>query len=125
MFKKYKFPLNIFMIFEKINPVIYTSDCITPNHYAIVIPKEWYFSFIKAFRNELFFNSSTLIEQSCIDTKNFSKLNDSLHLSFSKKDLILFNLFYFYLTKTRITIMLNINRKESVVSLDSLYENAN
>ena len=61
MFKKYKFPMNLFLIFEKLNPVIYTSECITPNHYAIFIPKEWYFIFHKVLKNELFYNQEKIM----------------------------------------------------------------
>jgi hypothetical protein len=40
MAKKYKFPMHLFMILDKLNPVVYTSECITPNHYAILLTPE-------------------------------------------------------------------------------------
>lgn len=124
MFKKYKFPLNLFLIFEKIEPIVYTSECITNNHYAIIIPNNWYFSFIKLIRNELFFNSSTLIEQSCVDLKNFASFNDNFNINFLKKKILFYNIFYFYFLKIRLSLFLGINN-ECVQSIDTIYENAN
>lgn len=124
MFKKYKFPLNIFMIFDKINPVIYTSQCLTDNHYVMLLPSEWYFSFMKVIRNEVTLNSSTLIEQTAIDTKNFSSLNNNFFINTNKNNLFL-NIFYFYLLKIRLTTILYVNNNSKIHSLDKIYENSN
>ena len=117
--------MNLFLIFEKLNPVVYTSECITPNHYAIFIPKEWCFIFHKVLKNELFYNSSTLIEQSAIDTKYFDKFNDEFHLNFKNKRIMLYNILYFYFIRIRLSIFLSLNIGESIKSIDSLYPNAN
>ena len=45
IFKKYQFPINLFLVFEKLNPVIvYTSQVLTPNHYVCFINKNWFYS---------------------------------------------------------------------------------
>lgn len=37
MLLKYKFPINMFLVFEKLNPIIYTSDKLTSNNFVIFI----------------------------------------------------------------------------------------
>jgi hypothetical protein len=37
MLYRYKFPINIFLVFEKINPIVYTSEKLTPNHYVVFL----------------------------------------------------------------------------------------
>jgi hypothetical protein len=32
--KKYNFPVSIFIVFEKINPIVFTSKKLTKNHYV-------------------------------------------------------------------------------------------
>lgn len=125
MFTKYKFPLNLFLIFEKINPVIFTSECLTLNHYLIYLPKEWYFSFAKVLKNELFYSSSYLVDNSAIDKKNYNKINSNLTLIDKGNRLFLFNTFYFYFIKIKLSLIVNINIGESLPSLESLYPNSN
>lgn len=125
MFKKYRFPLNLFLIFEKLNPVVYTSECLSINHYIIFIPKENYFSINKVFKNELFYSSSSLIEHSGIDTKYYDKLDNKFKLNFMGNRLMVFNTFYFYNIKVKITIFLNLFLSENIPSIESLYPNAN
>ena len=125
MLKQYKFPMNLFLIFEKLEPTVYTSECLTANHYAILLPKEYYYIFHKVLKNELFFSASTLIEQSCIDTKYFDKLSDSFHTQFGGKRILLFNILYFYFIKVRLTLFVSLNLNSKISSVDSLYPNAN
>lgn len=125
MFKKYKFPLNLFLIFEKINPIVYTSECITSNHYIIFLPKEWLFSVTKVLRNELFFSSNYLVEHSSIDAKNYTKLNENVNLFFNQNQLITYSIFHFYTIKTKLTFFTSADYLENIPSVDSLYLNAN
>lgn len=125
MFKKYKFPLNLFLIFEKLNPIVFTSECLTLNHYIIFLPKLWLYSFCKVLRGEIFFSSNYLIDHSAIDTKYYDKLNDNFRLVCNGKRLVVFSTFYFYFIKIKISLFTNINVNESLNSLDKLYPNAN
>jgi hypothetical protein len=124
MFKQYKFPINIFLILEKVVPVVYTSECITPNHYALLLPKEWYTLFNKIIRNEVTLCSSTLIEQSCIDTKYFDRLDEEFHIKLKNGRLMFYSIYYFYYTKVRLTLMVNLNLLEVINSVESFYKNA-
>lgn len=125
MLKKYKFPMNLFLIFEKISPTVYTSECLTANHYTIILPKEWYLLFNKVLKNEITCCASALIEQSCIDTKYFDRFDDEFHLKFKGSRLMFFNIYYFYFTKVRLTLMLNLDLLESLPSIELFYRNAN
>jgi len=125
MQKKYKFPMNLFLIFEKIEPIVYTSECLTNNHYVILLPKEWYFVFHKTLKSELFYNNSTMIEQSVIDTKYFDKMTDEFTTSFKGRRGMLYNILYFYYIKIRLTIFVNMHLTESIESLDAIYKNCN
>lgn len=125
MFKKYKFPFNLFLIFEKLNPIVYSSNCLTSNHYILLLPKEWYFSVIKCIKNELYFSSSTLIEHSSIDSKKFNNFNNKINLLFQNKRGITYYTFYFYFIKIRLSFLLNISLTESIASIDCLYFNSN
>lgn len=125
MFKKYRFPLNLFLIFEKLNPIVYTSECLTTNHYLIFIPKEIYFAFNKVLKNELFYSSSSLIEHSAIDTKYYDSLENKFKLNFKGNRILTFNTLYFYTIKVKITLFINTSLYEKIPSIELLYPNAN
>lgn len=125
MFKKYKFPLNLFLIFEKLNPVVYTSECLTANHYILFIPKEYYFSMFKVLKNELFYSSSYIIEHAVIDSKYYDKIENKFNLIFKGKRLISFTTLYFYTIKLKLSIFLNLSVFEPIPSIESLYPNSN
>lgn len=121
LFKKYQFPINLFIIFEKINPVIYTSQILTPNHYVCFLPNKWYYGFNLVLKKELFFNFSNLTDMSCIDTLKYDKFIPEQTL-LNKKRFLLYNIYYFYWIKVRFTL---IQFSESrVESIDSIYKNA-
>ena len=71
MHKKYQFPINIFIVFEKVNFSVYTSEVLTPNHYLCYIPKSWYYGLNLFLKKELFYSYSFLVEMSVIDTMNY------------------------------------------------------
>jgi hypothetical protein len=95
LFKKYQFPINLFIIFEKVNPIVYTSQVLTPNHYVCFIPNKWYYGFNLVFKKELFYNFSTLTDMSCIDTLKYDKFVPEQTL-INKKRFMLYNIYYFY-----------------------------
>ena len=122
MIKKYKFPLNIFMIMEKSNPIIYTSEKLTPNHYVIFVEKKWIYTLNLILKNEVFYNNSTLSEMSAIDTLKYN--NVFPEIDFLKKDrLLVFNVYYTYFAKIRLTVVTNSGT--NLESIDKIYKNAN
>jgi len=121
-FKKHQFPINLFIIFEKIKPVIYTSTHLNSNHYLCIIPKKWYKNINIFIKNEIFFSYSTLIDMSIIDTLKYNKLNKKMDKLFNESRFIKYNIYYFYHLKSRITLIQAINNNTD--SIDSIYINS-
>lgn len=125
MYKKYQFPLNIFIVFEKITPIVYTSDVLTPNHYVCFVPVKWFYGINQFLKNELFSNFSTLMEGSAIDTLKYSKILPAIDTILINNRFLIFNIYYFYLTKIRLTFILTSNSTNNITSIENLYKNAN
>lgn len=122
LYKKYQFPLNIFIVFEKLNPVIYTSKSLTPNHYVCYITNKWYYGINIFLKKELLINSNFLTDMSAIDTLNFEKNIFNVEIFNNKNRFIVYNTYYLYLCKIRLSIFQNINK--NIQSIDSIYPNA-
>jgi NADH:ubiquinone oxidoreductase subunit C len=121
--KKYQFPLNIFIVFEKVNPIVYTSNVLTNNHYVCFIPKQWNYGINVFLKKEIFYNYSFLVEMSAIDTLKYNNIlpnNNFLNLN---NRFLSFNIYYFYFLKLKLTFVQLSNQKLN--SIDGLYKNAN
>jgi len=120
--KKYQFPINLFLVFEKTNVMIYTSQLLTPNHYIIYINKNWLKSINIFIKNELFFNYSQLTDISCIDTIKYNNIISNKKIFNSNNRFIIYNIYYMYFLKIRLSLiqLSNLN----VESVDSIYPNA-
>lgn len=127
MYKKYTFPLHIFVVFEKVNSKMWSSNVLKPNNYLLLVDNKWFYSLNLFFRNELFLSSSYLAESFAIDTLKFTKFNDLLNNFFSKYRIVLFYSYYFFNIKVKLHVILLINffLKERVHSVDNVYKNAN
>ena len=123
MIKKYKFPVNIFVVFEKINPVVYTSNILPKNHFVCFIDKNWYYGINVFLKNEIFYNLSTLSEMSIIDTLKYNNITPQINLFNKKNRFLLFNVYYTYFAKIRLTLMVSTNSQ--IQSIDSIYKNSN
>jgi len=126
MYKKYNFPINIFLVFEKITPVVWSSKVLQPNNFYIFMNSEWFYSLNVFMKNELFFFNSTLLENSAIDCLKYSNTN-KISFLFKKNRILIFYLYYFYALKMKINFLINYNffEKSRFVSIDSIYPNAN
>lgn len=125
MYKKYTLPLSIFVVFENINPVVWTSESFYPNSYVLYINKSWLYSLNLFFKNEVFFSNSTLVENSAIDNKkNFDFLKKFNF--FFKNRILLFYVYYFYTLKSKIMLLTTYdnNKLIKVPSLDKIYKSA-
>jgi NADH-quinone oxidoreductase subunit C len=126
MHKKYQFPLYLYIIFENLEPLVYTNDKLSANHYIALIPNEEIFNISCVLKNEVFFGFNFLCEISAIDTLKYSKFLPDLDLLFNKNRIILFYIFYFYMLKVRITFFSFVNSKiNRVVSIENNFLNAN
>lgn len=127
MYKKYTFPLHLFVVYEKVNSKLWSSNILKPNNYFLFIDKQWFYSINLFFRNELFLSNSFLLESFAIDTLKFTKFNDLLHNFFNKHRILVFYSYYFYNIKVRLHVILLVNffLKEGLTSIDLIYKNAN
>ena len=123
MYKKYTIPVSIFVVYENINPVIWTSNCFGYNNYIVYINQNWLYGLNMFFKNEIFFCNSTLLENSALDNKNnfdFLKKNQI----FLKNKLMLFYVYYFYLLKSKVVLMFSNNGFKKLSSLDKLFKSS-
>jgi len=126
MNNKYHFPAQIYMIFENLEPMIYTHDNLTPNHYVILFPNQEIYNLSCVLKNEVNFSFNYLAEISAVDTLRYSKFLPEIDLLLYKNRLLLYYIFYFYTLKTRMTIFTFYNISEdNVVSIERNYDNAN
>lgn len=125
MLKNYKFPINIFLIFEKLKLTMWTSNVLIPNHYVIFINGKHLYQLNILLRRNLFFSDSSLIDASAVDTNNFNAFFMKTDFFLKKNTLILYYLYYFFYLKTRITFVFLYNQYKHYSSIDKLFRNAN
>lgn len=124
MQKKYQMPLQLFLILEKTNPIIFTSETFIANHYIVYINKNYFFMANSILKNEFFSSKSSLIESSAVDTLNYNSFGDLTTL-INLNRIMPFYLYYLYSLKIRLTIILNNENNTTINSIDKLYKNAN
>ena len=100
---QYKFPLHIFLIFEKIETTIFINNKLTPNHYCLIILPKWFFIFQKILKNELFTSSNSILEMSSIDNLFFNKNINNVF--YNSRRFTLFTNYYLYFLKTKLSVL--------------------
>lgn len=129
MYKKYKFPISIFITFQHLQPIVFSSEVLTPNHYVIVLSKNYQYGLNQFLKKELFFFQGSLLEVSAIDTLEYSKIfPKNINVNFLKNRLLVYYTYYFYLIKLRLSVFytysLNSGQKP-FYSVDRIFKNAN
>lgn len=130
MYKKYQFPLFLFIILEKSSLTFWTSKILSPNHFICLMDKSWIYLTNQILKNEVFLAKSALVENSSIDTISFS--NDNFLINFFSKhnrNLIYYS-YYMYFMKIRLTFFFFCNNYGNILSggitsIDRIYKNAN
>jgi hypothetical protein len=74
--------MQLYLIFENLEPVVYGSDNLTPNHYVIFIPSSYSYNVVGVLKNEFFFSFNYLAEMSAIDTLKYSKFLPNINFFF-------------------------------------------
>jgi hypothetical protein len=96
MVKQYNFPLQLFLIFENLEPMVFTHENLTANHYVVIVPQEEVFNLSCVLKNETFFGFNFLTEISAVDTLKYSKFIPELAVEFSKSRILVHYIFYLY-----------------------------
>ena len=120
---KYNLPMQLFIILEKLNPIIFTSEVLIPNHFIVYIDKKYFYSLNIILKNEFFLSKSTLIEASAVDTLNYTTISNIP--IFTKNRIFPYYIYYIYNLKMRLTIILNNETSTNLKSVDMIYKNAN
>ena len=125
MQKKFDMPMQLFIIMEKVNPVIYTSEVLIPNHFIVYISKNYLFLLNLILKNEFFTAKSTLVENSAVDTLNYTNITNNTSI-LSKNRIFIYYIYYLYTLKMRLTIVIsNAESSTGIKSIESIYRNAN
>lgn len=127
MQKKYIQPIQLFIVFEKLNTKFWMSKKLNINHSLILIPYNWFYSINIFLKKDVMSNNLTLIENTAIDLLNYSStVNDSfLNYFYKNKMLVLYN-YYNYFCKSKLTFFIILNNlNKSIDSIDRLFSNAN
>ncbi len=127
MYKKYVFPLQIFLILEKMNILFWNSKSLTPNSYICLLSYKWFYLLNLILKNELFLNSSFLIENTAVDTRYMNGVNNKINLFFNNNKVLNLYSYYFLNLKLKIIFLINLknNYKPYLYSVDKIYKNAN
>ena len=125
MYKKYTIPLSIFVVFENVNPIVWTSEKFYNNSYLFFLNKIWLLSINVFFKNELFLSNSMLLENSAIDNKNNQNWVNNINTQVNN-NILLFYIYYFFTFKTKIILFSTYSNKfvTKISSLDKLYKSA-
>lgn len=123
MYRKYTLPLSIFVVFENINAIIWTSEKFYNNSYVIYINQSWLYSINIFLKNDLLLNNSTLLENSAIDNKN-NKLLLGGHKTHLNSKILLFYVYLFYTLKAKIIILTSYNCFCKLSSIDKIYKSS-
>lgn len=126
-------PVQLFLVFEKLNSKLWISKKLNSNHSLILIPSNWFYAINIFLKKEILLSNITLIENSAIDSSNYNIQNnennlnkDSLENYFLNNKLIVFYNYYNYFLKNKITLFLILNNLcKSVDSIDRIFNNAN
>lgn len=122
--QQYQFPFQIFLILEKIEPIIYGSDYLTPNHYVIILPQNYIYILSLILKKEVYYSMSYLTELSTIDTLKYSEIIPELSLELKKKRLLIYYMYYLLYIKVRLTVFSFANFNKNIVSIEKIYKNS-
>ena len=124
MYKKYTIPLSIFIVFENINPIAWTSESFGYNNTFFFFKKSWFLGVNIFIKNEVFFSNTTLLENSAIDNKNNFNFLKNYNI-FLKNKLLLFYIYYLYTLKCKLVLLVPFEQKLlKVKSLDTVFKSA-
>lgn len=121
MLEKKKFPIQIFIILEKVNLNFWTNKLSTHNLFFFYFTKSWMIPFINILKNEIFLNNNSLIEMSYIDYNNYFLKNFNF-LKF--KGMLYFNMYIYQLKLKLIVFFFNNQKIQKFNSIDKFYPNA-
>lgn len=125
MYKQYTFPLQVFIILEKLSCKLWVNKALEYNNYYIFFSSKWFLPFIQVIKKELFLSNNILVDHSVTDMLQLDQQDNQKWFFYFSRLQTYYN-FYFFFIKTRITLFLNNtkNQKQPLASIDRYYNNA-
>lgn len=121
----HKIPMQIPVVFNKNNFILWTSKKLNPNHFVFYTSENLIYILNQFFKNEINLQFSYLLENSAIDTLNYFNIMNISAIFFKKNRFLVFYSYYFYNIKTRLTLISTCNNKnKSIQSIDTIFKNA-
>lgn len=121
MKKNYKFPTQLFVVFESFNPILWTSNSNKNLDYFLLIPQVWFKDVSLFLKKSLITNNSYILDSSAIDLANY---NFSFLKKNFQKDFLMYYIFSINLIRAKLFIFYKFSGK-SPASVDSVYVNCN
>ena len=122
MLKNYCFPIQIFIIMEKLNVNMWTKNNNSYNVFFLFIDKKWLLCINQIIRNELFMSNSSLIEVSNINSNKF------IATHFLNSSNIIYYFYYILKLKIKLLILASscvVKKDQSFQSIDGIFKNSN
>lgn len=121
----YRFPLHIFLIFEKIETIIFLNKKITMNHYCVLLFSQWFNIFNKMLKNEFFLSNSLVLDMSAVDNLfNQNYINTFFNQNlFNSRRFFLFINYYFNLLKCKFSVFIPLEIQSKLQSIEKIYQN--
>lgn len=122
MIQKNAYPIQIFIILEKVNTNVWTNKLINKSLFFLHFKSNWLILFSQILKHELLLNNNLIIESSYIDFTNFFLKNINL-LKF--KGMLFINIYIYKLKLNLIAFFFNNCIFQNFQSLDKIFFNAN
>lgn len=127
MYKKYLFPIQIFLILEKTNLNVFTSKKQNLNNYNIFLNYKYLIVLNYILKNELFLNNTMLIENSAVDLKYYNNIDEKFFFFFKKYSKLVYYNYYNFNSKIKLyfNFFLPNSFDYNLNSIDRIYFSAN
>jgi len=119
----YKFPMQLFVILEKMPVAFFTSEAVTSNHYILFLPKNWKIDFVKLLKYENATSLSFLVDATAVDTYNYDILEEDEDFDFNLPRLLRIENYYSLSNHVRYTLIEGIT-KNKLFSSSVVFKNS-
>ena len=118
--EKYKFPTYLFLVFEKLDILTWTSNSTNNLDYYIIVPDSYLKPLLTYLKKSLFGNLSYVVDASSVDTLGYNLSSFGMR----NNQLLTFYVLYNYTYKIKLIIISKETTKK-LESVDSVYANCN
>lgn len=114
LYKTHKYPVQLFLFFEKVEQTVWSSKIARANCFFTLLPGKLNFSLAVLLKNELFLSPSYVVDASCVDEASGTAHNTG--------GVTVFYTYYFFFLKKRIVFLFP--KVHQLASVDAVYPSA-